>query len=286
VNRTELTERQRRDLEGWLPKGFSDYSDLCEKRADVWLAMAERSARDTAKIYNHTQAQLDRMFYRGNIHRNIAIQVKRYAPQFLAVLGDEVELSEDDDLLVLTSDLYSLMERGCPAVALVDLMLACTCDYGITFSFIGSCANPLQSYLDRIEENLDHFRYPKRPRRLKGTVPFSVEFLLEVKSHKLERTYGMTYHLAYFYTFLKRFDGTQEMLGQLLRAMQHVRLHVLPVADYLKIRGKGRFSGLSLQRRVFRFFEDQPSLKRTIQEDIRDYLGPNIKNRGTPLGVS
>lgn len=285
MNRTELTERQRRDLERWLQKGFSDYSDLCGKQADVWLAIAERRAQDMAKIYNHTQAELDRMFYKGNIHRNIGIQVKRYAPQFLAVLRDEVELSEDDDLLALRRDLYSLMERGCPAVALVDLMLACTCDYGITFSFILRFAEPLQSYLDRIEEELDHFRYPKRPRRLKGAVPLSVEFLLEVKSHKPWRTYGMTFHLAYFYAFLKRFGGTHETLGQLLRAMRHVRLHDLLVADYLKIRGEGRFSGLSLQRRVLRFFESQPSLKRTIQKDIRDYFGPNIENRNTPLGV-
>ncbi len=223
------------------------------------------------------------MFYRGKIHHNIGIQVKKYAPEFLAVLRNEVELSEDDDPLALRSDLYGLMERGCPALALVDLMLACSSDYGITFLDIFMFADPLQSYLDRIKENLDHFRYPKRPRRFKGPVPLSLEFLIEAKSHNFRPTASMTFHLAYFYTFLKRFGRTHETLGQLLRVMRHVRLRAPVVADYLKIRGKGRLKALSLQRRVLRFFESKPSLKRTIQKDIRDYLDQNIDNRKTPL---
>jgi hypothetical protein len=286
VKHIELTKSKRQKLERWLQKGFSDYRDLCGKRADVVSADAERRARDMAKIYNHTQEQLDRMFYRGNIHRNIGIQVERYAPQFLAVLRDKVELPEDDDPLTLRRHLYSLMERGCPPLALVDLMLACTCDYGITFLDILTFAQPLQTYLDRIDEGEDlrHFRYPKKPRRFKGPVPLSLEFLMEAKSQHLRRPDdGVTFHLAYFYIFLKHFGGTHETLGDSLSAMRYVRLRVPAVADYLKIRGKSSFDGISLQRRVLRFFESQPSLKRTIKKDIRDYLGPNIKNRKTPL---
>jgi hypothetical protein len=281
VKHTELTEQQRQELESWLQKGFSDYAGLCGKGGDHFAADAERRALDMAKIYNYTQAELDGMFYRGNIHRNIGIQVKKYAPEFLAVLRDEVELSEDDDPLALRRGLYTLMERGFPALALVDLMLACTCDYGITFLDILMFADPLQRYLDRIKENLDHFRYPKRPRRFKDPVPLSLEFLMEAKSHNFRPTASMTFHLAYFYTFLKRFGGTHETLGQLLRVMRHVRLRAPVVADYLKIRGKGRLNGLSLQRRVLRFFESQPSLKRTIRKDVRDYLGPNVDKRKT-----
>jgi hypothetical protein len=283
VKPIELTKRQRKRLESWVQKGFADYAGLCGKGGDKFAAMAQTSARDMAKTYNHTQAELDRMFYRGNIHHNIGIQVEKYAREFLAVLRDEVELSEDDDTLALRSDLYGLMERGFPALALVDLMLACTCDYGITFLDILMFADPLQSYLDRIKEKLDNFRYPKRPRRFKDPVPLSLEFLMEAKSHNFRPTASMTFHLAYFYTFLKRFGGTHETLGQLLRVMRHVRLRVPVVADYLKIRGKGRLSGLSLQRRVLRFFESQPPLGRTIRKDIRDYLGPNVENRKTPL---
>jgi hypothetical protein len=168
---------------------------------------------------------------------------------------------------------------------LVDLMLVCTCDYGITFSEILMLADPLERYLDRIKEDLDHFRVPQKPRRFKDPVPLSLEFLMEATSHKLRPAAGMTFHLAYFYTFLKRFGETHETLGQLLRAMRHVRLRVPVVADYLKIRGKGRLNGLSLQRRVLRFFKSQPSLKRTIQKDIRDYLGPNVRKRKTPLSA-
>ncbi len=288
MKHTELTNPQRQELESWLQKGFDDYSDLCGKRADVLSADAERDARDMAKIYNysHMQTQLNGLFYRGNIHRNIAIQVKKYATQFLAVLRDEVELSENDDLLALRSDLYSLMERGCPSLALVDLMLACTCDHGITFLDILTFAQPLQTYLDRISEgdDLRRFRYPKKPRRFKGPVPLSLEFLMEAKSQHLRRpTDGVTFHLAYFYTFLKHFGGTHETLGHSLSAMRYARLRVPAVADYLKIRGKGSFDGISLQRRVLRFFESQSSLKQTIKKDIRDYLGPNVDKRKTPL---
>ena len=162
-----------------------------------------------------TRAELDKMFYRGSIHHNIRRQIERYGRDFGRVLSDEVEFPDPDDpadTKALRYDLYGLMKSGCPAVGLVELMLACTSDYGVTIPDLLFRAIPLHDYLDRIAEDIHHFRIPRRPRRFKGAVPHSIQFMLEVGPYYASYTKGnsgqtarVAFHLAYFYTFLKHF---------------------------------------------------------------------------------
>jgi len=287
----DLTKEQRKELLAWAGAGFREYANLCEKRGEEWVAITKENARIVGKTYNHTPAQLANMIYQGSIHHNIRTQIEAYAKEFGRVLRDEVEMSDEDDPLTLGSDLHGLMKSGCPPVELVELMLACTSDYGVTIPDLLMTALPLNDCLRRIPENARHFRIPRRPRRFKGAVPLSIQFMLEMKPYHacadgMSQAARVAFHVAYLYTFLKHFRYGHETATRLLRTMQFVRRRVPAVADYLKTRGRDTFRAGALQRRVLRFFKSNPASESAMRQDVRDYLaGKGGGGRKTLLGI-
>ena len=296
MRKADLAENQREELVKWVKAGFCEYANLCRHRGKEWAEMADRHARDLGKIYNHTPEQLANMFYRGSIHEKISTQIDGYAKEFGRVLLSKGEMSDkkDDpiDFVTLRCDLYGLMKSRCPAVVLVELMLACTSDYGVTIPDLLTSASPLYDYLRRIISP-DYPRYPRRPRRLKGIVPLSIQFMLEdapyysglcgIRRGKQSQASRIAFHLAYLYTFLKHFAYTHVTAASLLGTMQYVRGRVPPVADYLGAENQDTFTSASVQQRVFRFFRDNPVAKREMGDEIRS--GPRNEKRGTLLGI-
>lgn len=295
MKRADLTRKQREELEkreevaNWVEAGFREYADMCRQRGEEWAAIGEKNTRILLKVYNYTELQPPD-FYRGNIHRDVGTQLDKCAKEFGRILRGEVAMSDEDDPSALRNDLCGLMKRGCPAVALVELMFAGTSDYGATISDILAGADPLYGYLRRISENLEFWRVPRRPRRFKDPVPLSIQFVLEsapfnAPKNSRRPSTRVAFHLAYFYMLLKHFKYSHKTLRCLLRTMRYVRRRVPPVADYLKIKGSDSFTESSLQRRVLRFYESHPGIKRAMRKDILEYLSARVEARKTPLGI-
>jgi hypothetical protein len=299
MRKADLTKEQREELErqkelvDWLQGGFHTYADLCGQRGQEWAAMRESHALQMRKVYNYTPAQLAKMFYRGEIHENIRVQIELYAESFDRILRGKVTMPDTEDLHAVRSDLCKLMKSGCPAVATVELMLACTSDFGVTMPEVLSIAQPLSYYLRSIAEDPSYFRFRRRARRFKNAVPPSIQFVLEANTmcsgpYRTPResknpAARVAFHLAYFYTFLKHFGCTHETMTFVLRAMQYARRHVRAVADYLTTNNIEAFRA---EKRVNRFFASHPASKREIRTEIHEYMcGPRIKKRGTLLGI-
>lgn len=290
---TDLT-KQRAELLVWVQGGFHEYGDLCARRGQELVKLTKVTVRKFEGP-NYSPEAIAKMEYRGNIHDNIRIQIEGYAKEFGRVLREEVELSEEDDPLMLRNDLYGLKKSECPPVVLVELILACTSDYGVTIPDLLLRALPLNDYLGRIRDP-NYPRYPRRPRRFKGAVPPSIQFMLETEPY-YAGLYGTTrarksqaarvaFHLGYFYTFVKHFRRGHETLTCLLRTMQYVRRRVPAVADYLRTRGRDTFRADALQRRVLRFFEAHPASESAMRKDILEYLsGAGGHSRKTLLGI-
>jgi hypothetical protein len=288
-----LKREQREELFDWLQGGFHTYADLCARRGKEWAAMGEGQALEMRKVYNYTAARLAKMFYRGEIHENIRVQIGLYAESFGRTLSGKVTMPDTEDPQIVRSDLYKLMKSGCPAVATVELMLACTSDFGVTMPEVLSIAQPLSSYIRSIAEDPSYFRVPRSARRFKNDVPPSIQFVLEAKTmcsgpyrtslESKNPTARVAFHLAYFYTFLKRFGCTHETLTFVLRAMQYARRRVRAVADYLTTNNIEDFRA---EKRVNRFFASHPASKRGMRTEIHEYLSdPRREKRGTLLGI-
>jgi hypothetical protein len=181
----DLTKKQRAELErrkelvDWLQGGFNEYADLVGRRGPELMAGRLSPLKFVGTCYS--PAEIIRSAYQGEIHDHIRIQIKQYAEEFGRVLRSKGGMSDKDDpldLLRVRSDLYDLMKSGCPAVALVELMLACTSDYGVTVPDLLLRVLLLSDYLDR---NLNHFRIPRR--RYEGLVPRSIRFMLEIEPY-------------------------------------------------------------------------------------------------------
>jgi hypothetical protein len=283
-------------LAAWIKSGFREYATICGS-------------------------------WEGEIHRRIRIQILKYAKEFGRILRGEMEMSEEDDLLMLRKDLYVLMNAGCPAAGLVELMLACTSDYGVTIPDLLWRAN----YLDEHGYSHKNLGFPTEPQpsfsehwamvrgflhgvaskdesvakalpgllngkmsdvlrfrlhctptlqRVKRGIPLSIQFMQQ----KCDQA-QTSHHLACFYVFLKRFGYGYDTEAQLLRAMQHVRRKVPPVADYLQTRGKHKFTMGAVQRRVGRFFEDHRESEHEMRQKIRQYLSRNSDRYRTLLDM-
>ena len=192
-------------------------------------------------------------------------------------------MSEEDDPLALRTDLYGLMKSGCPASELVELMLACTSDFGVTISdllwrteflneqLISQKNLGFATELRRAEKIDDGFTMPRWPPTIKRGVPLSIQFMLASKGKKALASRAAR-HLALSYLLLKHFGYGHETLTQMLRTMQDVRRSVPPVADYLQTKGKDTFNAVALQRRVHRFFDSDPARESVMQKDIRKCL--------------
>jgi hypothetical protein len=305
MRKTDLTKEQREELErrkelaDWLQGGFHTYADICRHRGKEWAEMGDNSAREMGKVYNHTPEQLANMFYRGSIHEKIGTQIDGYAKEFGRVLLSKDEMSDkkDDpiDFLALRCDLCGLMKSGCPAVVLVELMLACTSDYGVTIPDLLACASQLDDYL-RCIVSPNYPRYPRRPRRFKGVVPLSIQFMLEgapyysglcgIRRGKQSQASRIAFHLAYLYTFLKHFAYTYATEASLLGTMQYVRGRVPPLADYLRKKNQDTFTSSSLQRRVLRYFDSDPAAAAAMRDAVRGYPSvPRNERHDTLLGM-
>jgi hypothetical protein len=143
-------EEQQDELVKWVDAGFREYADLCWRRGQVFVELTKVTVR-RFEGENYSPEKIARMEYRGTIHRNIRIQIEGFADAFRRILRDEVKLPTHDDALALRYDLYELMKSGCPAVGLVELMLACTSDYGVTIPDLLFQALPLNDYLRHIK---------------------------------------------------------------------------------------------------------------------------------------
>jgi hypothetical protein len=288
-------KKQLEELEGWLPIGFREYADLCRRRGQVFVEMTKVTVRKYEGC-NYSPETIARMEYRGSIHENIRIQIESCAEWFGRILRGEVHMSDADDAQELRATLHRLMKSGCPAVPLVELMLACTSNYGITISEVLSMALPLNDYLRRVTEDTRYPRFPRCARRFKDAVPLSIQFMLETKPMYGE-LYGNTreeksqaarvaFHLAFFYTFLKVFKQGYQEQTFLLRAMQFVRRRAPVVADYLQTTNKNTFTYSSIQRRVLRFFDAYPASAGLMRKEIREYFsGPRNGKHATLLGI-
>jgi len=237
MTKPDLTKTGREELVNWIRSGFREYADLCG-------------------------------YWEGKIHRTIRAQIFKYGNEFGRILRGKLGMSEEDDPQALRTDLYGLMKSGCPALALVELMLAGTSDQGVTISDL----------LFQVEIRDEHL----------GTHEFEgLHQLTESKlSHVSPRSSRSGYNLALYYLLLKHFGYGHETMRLTLRAMQRVRQRVPPRADYLRTRGRDHFTGYSLQRRIHRFFKSFPKSKRAMQKDIREYLSAPTEARKTLLGVS
>ena len=291
----DLTKDQRNELVAWVEGGFREYADLCGKESEELAALFKDSSPKTGTVVTRTTAKHSSMPYQGNIHRDIRTQIESYAKEFGRVLRDEGVVSDPNDpldLVQLRSDLHGLMKSRCPAIALLELMLACTSDFGVTIPDLLLRAWDLDGYLDGISGGPRYFKIPSRPRRFKNDVPLSIQFMLEAKPYHasingVSQDARVAFHLAYLYTFLKRFKYGLETLTCLLRAMQCVRRRVPTVADYLKTTGRAKHTLGAHQRRVFRFFEAYPAIENVMKEDVRKYLSgaaDGRRNRKTLLG--
>jgi hypothetical protein len=189
-------------------------------------------------------------YYRGEIHNNVALQIGRYCQGFSCILRGEVEMSVEDDPVQLRGDLCELMTSGCSSLHLVELLLACTSDDGIAIPDI------LLHYA--------HLRDPRRSFQGLRTAPF---------------------YSAFCYIFLKYYHHGHDTLTLLLRAMQYTRKRVPVVADYLAIRGRDRVTSVSLQRRVHRYFTDNPGHNEAMRNHLRQYLSHPDNDRKSILST-
>ena len=216
------------------------------------------------------------------IEQNIRVQIFKYGNEFARILRGKIALSDEYDPHYLRTDLYGLKESGCPAVGLVELMLVCTSDYGVTIPDLIWRAEFLSEQLIR-QDNLGFPTEPRpgftigkikigrSPRIVKRGVPLSIQFMQARMSRKRQAERAR-YQLALFYLFLKHFRYDHDTLTRILSTMQYVRHRVHPVADYLKTKGKLKFNAVALQRKVHRFVNSDPRNELALKQEISDYL--------------
>jgi hypothetical protein len=247
----DLTRAEREDLVKWMRSGFRQYAAQC----DNWGF---------------------------EIEQNIRVQIFKYGNEFARILRGKIEMSEEDDPQALRTDLYGLKESGCPAVGLVELMLACTSDYGVTISDLLWRAEFLseqmicQDNLGFSDEPQPGFKIGKikvgrLPRVVKRGVPLSIQFM-QARMSKRVQARRARYQLALFYLFLKHFRYDHDTLTRILSTMQYVRHRVPPVADYLKTKGKLKFNAVALQRKVHRFVNSDPRNELALKKQISVYI--------------
>jgi len=219
----------------------------------------------------------------GEIHENIRNQINMYSKEFGRVLRGEVVLSTNEDVLKLKNDLYGLRKWGCPEQALVEMMLACTSESGVTIPDLLWRAERLSECL-RSHHNLGFPTEPcptiqgrpgekplrgfPRLRRVRRGIPLSIQFMLADLGERPD--FRKRRHLAYFYLLVKHFGWGHENLAHVLRIMQHVRRRVPPVADYLQTSNTDSFTEMTVEKRVLRLFKSES--EDNIRQEILQYL--------------
>jgi hypothetical protein len=294
----ELNDKELDAVIGWAGVAFQQYADLCERRGMAWADIA----RHNAQIVFENQCfysldECEQMFYRGAVHAAVASQLRKCGEYFGRVLQGRVELpynDDPDDALRLRNDLHKIRANGCPALALIELALACTSPHGITIPDMLLRADYLESMRTRLREEgtiprpLSH--------RLKHNVSMLSRLMLEVQPYfsyfgvaGWKPDFRIAFHLTYLYALLNEFGFGYEDMREILRAMQHVRRHCPPVAGYLNGCDDSTHTAVSIRKRVKRFVDRYPALQNDLQTSISEYLSRrtdrSVGYRDSLLGI-
>ena len=249
-------ELRMQDIANWVNAGFARYADLCGRRGGQ-LAEALEVMHEEVGARN---------YYGGEIHSNVRIQIVRYAKEFVRLLTDGRNAAGDLDLMQLSTDLAQLKARGCPSIALVELLLACTSPFGVTIPDLLLDAIPVSDALSFLEG-----QPPSSRRRVSHN-----QFLLKQSPYYSNQAQSsdarVRHHLAFFYCLLQRFGHGHRTAADLLVMMDLVRRKTPPTAEYFRGQPRPIFTPSSVQRRVLRHFNATPGLQCNLQREILNYL--------------
>jgi hypothetical protein len=220
--------------------------------------------------------------------------IESYGAEFGRILDGQTDWLED--LLQLQEDLFALIERGCPPLDIIDLMLACTSGRSPAFAdSLGSVGlndptlHALKIACHWVAENITALNTPPIP----GPLTFLSRILPELaeedharlmndiqKLPELLHVFGdlLNYYppdktliakvdpwlreceLGFFYMLLDHFKFGYPTLSCMLKAMRHVRYRISPKATYLH-----RFRRVRVARKK-RSASDEPDVRDPFSE--------------------
>jgi hypothetical protein len=225
-----VTESQRRKLSDWIMSGFKQYTEL---------RMENDAAQDSL--------------------------VRRYAEEFSRILRSKDVEVDDVDMPKLWADLEELMNKECPALDVVEFMLACTSGLRATFEDGLSVVGLSQRHLAELKQccawSAEMIRTLRRP-HVPGPFLFLEELLpggadVEKVRQQFEELPDVLMNFAYllqncppvhdswvddfsdnaslsfFYSVLRHYGKGFPTLSLLLKTMRRVRSIVSPDQEYL-----------------------------------------------------
>jgi hypothetical protein len=223
-----VAKSQKQKIELWIATAFEQYAAKCEIVREVGVSLAT--------------------------------EVRRYKGEFSRIVlsSEEVELR---------NDLYNLMNRGCPALDIVELMLVCTSGIQRTISYgldeVGITDNVLRRLkqnlvwtaevldvlndpillgpLDTLAERFPRKRDERSARRSIEAVPDALRTLAAVlenyppahESEPMIKALAENEFFVYLYLLLRNFGEGYPTLSRLLTTMRRVQRTVSPDAEYL-----------------------------------------------------
>ena len=240
---TELTSQEVRKVSEFMRSGFENYAL-------------------TYGNLHHVGAVTDSAEKNTNL-------IRKCGTEFMRILDRKTSWQED--LPQLREDLFTLMQRGCPKLDVIDLSFACTRgrthSTSDTLKSIG-LADPSLQVLARVckvvSEKISALNMPGA----KGVIHFLPQLLPELPDdenrarlindlYRLPQLLGLygdllrlyppkkelhteidpilkEFELVLFYVLLSHFDLGYPTLGRLLRATRQVRFAVTPNAAYVR----------------------------------------------------
>jgi hypothetical protein len=233
-------------------------------------------------------------------------EVKAYGEEFARIILEGIEVE-------LRQDLYQLIEWGCPAVALVELMLVCTRGFRFTLTdvrhlegitekllrelhilprvtkVIDTLVNAHSGPLFALEEIVPSKKEQNRVRRCVKAIPESLRILARLLKEYPRKGDPMTESIAdnrfllALYLLLHHYGGHGfPTLSRVLTMMRRVKQNVSLDAKYLRDFSatpitsgqKQRGTGeRALQRRLHRFCEEYRHVLWNAHLEIQGYTG-------------
>ena len=216
------------------------------------LGRKQKQEEAAAWIEKIFRSHADNLGKDGEMEAPIRTEIEQYGEEFSRV----VRCEEDD---YLGQDLYELMKRGCPAQAIVELILVCTSGFHFTITDVlreagitDEVLRDVKQSLPRIVQVIDVLNDPaipgpldtfaktfprtldqRRARRSIEALPDSLRMLaamLEKYTDPMIETIADNVFLLSLYLLLHHYRGGFETLGRLLRTMRLVRRTVSPDA--------------------------------------------------------
>jgi len=250
-----LTEDEVSTTRQWIAAGFKRYAEVCGALG-------------------------------GQIRNNIRQQVLAYGTSFDGLLAGIIDVPDDYDVETLKRLLFELKTADCPAAVLVELTLLCSSAYKVTIVDLLWRAEMLDDGL-KPRERLG-FADPANKRgkgisrRAVGATRTEIPWDIEAMQKTGYATLSSE-HFAYFYLFLDAFKKGHDALSYLLTATRIVREIVPAVSTYLVFPGAAaERDGLSpgaLQRKVLRYFDENPSQRASMESSIRALLADPASHR-------